>query len=274
MKDYHGYALITGGSSGIGLAFANLLAKEGYPLVLVAQDKAKLKKAADELKKNYKVKVLTISVNLADPKSTDLIYNTLKKKKIHVGLLINNAGFGVRLDTFQIQDRKKTLDMIRVMCMSLTDLTYKFLPAMIKKGRGGIIFTSSLAAAQMGPNFVAYGASKAFSLRFGTNLHAELLGTGIDVLTVCPGVIETDFWKRVGVKSLPSYIKMRSPYLVAEPALKALGKKIVIFAVAPPERVFLFLGRFLPLSWLEAIAIRLINKVRRDIKKGKLKKKT
>ncbi len=94
MKKYEGYALITGGSSGIGLALAHELAAKGYDLVLVARDLHALKKVQIEIKEAHKVDVITISQDLSKPESTDIIFEKLQKKHIHVGLLVNNAGFG------------------------------------------------------------------------------------------------------------------------------------------------------------------------------------
>jgi short-subunit dehydrogenase len=254
MKKYEGYALITGGSSGIGLAFAHLLAAEGYDLVLVAQDNVKLKKTATMLKKTYKVKVLTLSQDLADRKATDKVYNFVQKKKIYVGLLVNNAGFSAGLDEFQVQDCKKTLNMIQLMCVNLTELTYKFLPHMLKEGSGGIILTSSIAASLICPLFAVYSATKAFSLKFGINLHAELDGKGVDVLTVCPGIVDTNFFIRSGIGKFPFYVKLNTPINVAQKALGALGRKPVILVASAPERFLNLLVKLLPLKIGERFA--------------------
>ena len=183
MNKYEGYALITGSSSGLGLEYAKQLAAEGYDLVLVARDKSRLAKAVADIKKDYSVDVISISQDLSKPESTDVIFTTLQKKKIHVGLLFNNAGFTTFAD-FHETPRDKTLGMINLMCSSLTDLTYKFLPPMFEKGSGGIVFVASIAAFFPGPLIAVYDAAKAFALQLGINLHAEYAHKGIDVLAV------------------------------------------------------------------------------------------
>src|SRR5689334_9775775 len=93
MKKYDGYALITGGSSGLGLEFARQLAVAGYNLVLVAKDKAKLEAAASKLREQHSIDVVSIAADLSTRDSTQVILTALKAENIHVGILINNAGF-------------------------------------------------------------------------------------------------------------------------------------------------------------------------------------
>jgi uncharacterized protein len=227
MKNYEGYALITGGSSGIGLEFAKQLAEQGYNLVLVARNKEKLAAEANGLKKKYSVEVVTISQDLSKLEAADIIFETLKKKKIHVGLLVNNAGFGI-MGHFHELSREKALNMVNVMCVNSMDLSLKFLPPMLKKGIGGIIFLSSLAGTVPGPYYVVYSSAKAFELQMAISLHAEYDRNGIDVLAVCPGAVETEFF---GVDKFPrplDSVHLLASDEVARQSLQALGKVIVL----------------------------------------------
>ena len=177
------------------------------------------------MEKEFSIEALTIPQDLSDLDSADKIYNELLRKKVHVRLLINNAGFGLSC-LYHENDRQKNLDLIKVMCLSVADLTYKFLPGMLERGSGGIIITSSVAAFIPTPTFAIYGAAKGFSLNLGICLHAEYENKGIDVLTLCPGWVDTNIYKVGGVEA-PKTPLMTTKY-VATKSLDALGKDIIL----------------------------------------------
>jgi short-subunit dehydrogenase len=260
MKKYEGYALITGGTGGIGLEFAKQLADKGYNLVLVARNKDKLAADAKGLMKKYSVDVVTISQDLSKIESTEVIFEALKKKKIHVGLLINNAGFGL-MGNFHELSHQKSLEMLNVMCLSLTDLTYKFLPGMLAKGSGGIIFLSSIAGQLPGPYFAVYSSAKAFSLHFALSLHAEYEKKGLDILAVCPGGVDSHFFRESGEGvPVPAKTALLSPVDVAAKSLDALGKQIVITIPNDMKtRVGLVLKNVMPYSAIEKVSQQVIK---------------
>jgi short-subunit dehydrogenase len=224
MKKYNGYVLITGGSSGIGFEFAKQLAAQGYDLVLVAQDEAKLTAAANDILVNHSVKVVTIAQDLSNYESTQAIMKVLKDKNIYVGLLINNAGFGW-MSLFHNTPADKLKGMINLMCYNVTELTYHLLPEMLKHGKGGIIFISSIAGTVPCPGFSVYGATKAYLLELAINLYTEYKQRGIDVLAVCPGLVDTEFANRANHVALGAKL---TPQSVVRKSLAALGKKVVI----------------------------------------------
>lgn len=262
MKKYEGYALITGGSSGIGLAFAHELAEQGYNLVLVARNMAKLKEVATQLKKKYSVDVQIISQDLAKLDSADVIFKKLQARKIHVGLLINNAGFGSPLKLFHEDSRKNQLDLIKIMCLTLTDLTYKFLPSMLEKGSGAIILTSSMAAQFTMPHSNVYGAVKGYSLNFGINLHADYAPRGIDVLTICPAFVATNIFEASGFTAPPG-VNFITAQEVAQKSLKALGKDIVLNLTGQQWdiKIGLILSHFLPFKLREMISRKMARSI-------------
>lgn len=259
MKKYQGHALITGGSSGIGLAFAHELARQGYNLVIVSNIRTELEDAKKALEA-YGVEVISLFQDLSDSNSTDLIYNTLQAKNIHIGLLINNAGF-VYSGLFHKLDQKKLIDMIRVMVISLTELTYKFLPQMLEKGEGGIIINSSISAQLLSPYNQVYGSVKAYSLKFGESLHAQYLNSGIDILTICPALVKTNIYKNAGYNTPWAY-PLISPMEVVHKSLAALGKKIVINIYGDQKKLkFLALiNRFLSRQLIERITRLMIKR--------------
>lgn len=258
MKKYDGYALITGGSSGIGLAFAHELAAQGYDLVLVARDKTKLAAAKKSIQSAHPIKVITLSHDLAKEDSAKKIVHFLHTKKIHIGLLINNAGFG-SFGYFHQQDHMKSLDMINTMCLGYTDLTYKLIPAMLEKSSGGIIFISSILALIPGPLFAVYAASKAYIFKLGISLHIEYESKGIDVLTVCPGPIDTNFYKAQNIPEPKTNIL--PPSIVVKKALKALGNEIAISVPSDLlQRILPILNNLLSLKIMEKMAKKAYKK--------------
>jgi uncharacterized protein len=224
------WALVTGGSKGIGLELSKLFAKAGYNLVVVARHEKALEEVKNELEGNYGVKVLTISIDLSIPDSSKKIYNKLQKEKIQIGILVNNAGFGnygpfARTD-WETEEREMQLNMI-----SLVQLTKLIMPQMLAKGDGKIMNVASTAAFQPGPFMAIYYATKAFVLSFSEALAEELEGTGIMVTALCPGPTRTHFQERAGV-SESSLIRhgMMDAKDVAKAGFEGLmsGKRIVI----------------------------------------------
>lgn len=258
MKKYEGYALITGGSSGLGLEFAKQLGELGYNLVLVARDDKKLESARKLLTKSYDIDVVSITQDLTHPDSTDIIHGILQKKKIHVGLLVNNAGTATT-HSFHKTPRNITLDMVKVSCQSVTDLTQKFLPGMLAKGSGGIIFLSSPVARLPGPFSAVYAACKAFELHLAVSLHAEYSNTGIDILALSPGITDTNLYHR-GELLVPPKAKFLQPSVVVKKALDSLGKKIeVVVPNDMPLRIGTFMAGILPRKLMEKISLKVVK---------------
>ena len=135
-------ALITGASSGIGRELCKLFAKDGYNLVLVARDEARMIKVGEELVGRYAINPKIIAKDLALPDAAQEIYDQLKSENIEVNYLVNNAGFG-QWGKFHEIDPQIHHDMIAVNMTSLTKLTQLFLPDMVKRGYGGIFNVAS-----------------------------------------------------------------------------------------------------------------------------------
>jgi uncharacterized protein len=182
-------ALITGASSGIGEEFARQLADRGYELILVARRKDRLEQLAEELP----TKATAIECDLA--MEADKLPAKVKRRRLQVDHLINNAGFGLR-GRFLELDPKREAEMVRVNCEAVVTLTHAFVPAMVDRGSGGVITVASTAGMQPLPYEVTYGASKAFAISFMEALWTELRGTGVRCLVVNPGPVRTE-WQGV-----------------------------------------------------------------------------
>src|SRR6266542_6966511 len=182
-------ALVTGASSGIGEQFARQLAARGHDLVLVARRADRLEALAAELPTTAHVVPCDLVTEAAslEPRVSEL--------GVQVDLLVNNAGFGTS-GPFLEHDPQRDAEQVRVNCEAVVTLTHAFLPAMVERGRGGIINVASSAGMQPIPYESVYAATKAFAISFTDALYAELRGSGIRVLAVNPGPVPTE-WQEV-----------------------------------------------------------------------------
>jgi short-subunit dehydrogenase len=182
-------ALITGASSGIGEEFARRLAGRGYDLILVARRKDRLEQLAEQVPTTAHVIESDLVSGAAD------LPDKVSKLGVDVDLLVNNAGFGLR-GHFTDLDPEREAAMVRVNCEAVIILTHAFVPAMVERGRGGVITVASTAGMQPLPYEATYGASKAFAISFMEALWMELRGTGVKVTVVNPGPVKTE-WQGV-----------------------------------------------------------------------------
>ena len=185
-------ALVTGGSGGIGLEFAKVLARNGFDLVLVARKRDTLEAAAGQLEGKFDVKAHVFAADLRRREAPEEIFDFLKNENIPIEILVNNAGFGLGGE-FSETSVQRELEMIQVNIAALTHLTKLFLPPMIKRRSGRILNVASTAAFQPGPLMAVYYATKAYVLSFSEALAEELRKSGITVTALCPGPTQTDF---------------------------------------------------------------------------------
>lgn len=191
-------ALVTGASFGIGRELAKLLARDGFDLVLVARDEARLELLAAELRARYGIQADVLIQDLAEPDASAQIVARLQEADVHISILINNAGFG-DFGAFARSDIEEQIRMLQVNIAALTILTRLLLPPMIACQRGQILNVASTAAFAPGPLMATYYASKAYVLSFSLALSNELKGSGVTVTTLCPGPTRTEFQKRAGL---------------------------------------------------------------------------
>jgi short-subunit dehydrogenase len=190
-------ALVTGASVGIGRDLAELFARDGHPLALVARNESQLQELAAKLRDRYRVSVDVIVQDLSVTDAPQRIFDSLQSKSI--GYLVNNAGFGTH-GPFAQSDLSTQLGMLQVNVAALTHLTRLFLPEMLKRGSGRIMNVASVAAFMPGPLMAVYYASKAYVLSFSEALANELAGSGVTVTALCPGPTRTEFQKRAGIE--------------------------------------------------------------------------
>ncbi|TDJ21700.1 MAG: SDR family NAD(P)-dependent oxidoreductase [Deltaproteobacteria bacterium] len=214
---YGEWAVVTGASAGIGKEFARALAADGMSVVLTARRGDRLRELADELEKNHQVSIRVVEADLTDPAAAEAIATAVSD--LEVGVLVANAGFGYagRIDK---QETARLTDMVQVNCAAVVALTSRFVPAMVERGRGGVIITGSAAAYQPMPLHAVYAASKVFDQYFGEALAVELRDQGVDVMVIEPGRTETEFQDAAGEQSGGGQL----PHEVVETAFDALGR--------------------------------------------------
>jgi uncharacterized protein len=252
------YALVTGASSGIGECFARMLAARKQNLILVARSKEKLVALGQELSAVHGIVAEPVEVDLSVAGAAERLATLLRDRKLQVELLINNAGFGARGRFHEIPVERQS-KMIRLNILALVELTHFLLPALVKAGRGGIINVSSTASFQPVPYTSIYGATKAFVTSFSLGLAEELRGSGVSVVTLCPGGTRTNFGAASGyeVTKLPG--GSQSPEQVVSVALKALDRGGGLVVPGTKNKAGVFVQRFVPRNWVVRGAARIFK---------------
>ena len=188
------WALITGGSSGMGLEYARQLAKRGYDLVLVSNRQEELEQASEELSKVYPVRVVTRFQDLSAETAADELMVFCQEQSIDVEVLVNNAGMFF-FEELTTENEAKVLAMMRLHMLTPTRMCLLFGEVMKRRGHGYILNMSSMAAKLPCPGIAVYSATKAYLKSFGKSLFFEMRPYGVGVTTVCPAAIATPLYK-------------------------------------------------------------------------------
>ena len=198
-------ALITGGSSGMGLEYARQLAAKGYDLLLVSNQQEELDKAASALSKAYQVDVIGHFQDLATETAAEELYRFCQAENFQIDVLINNAGMFF-FEELTTENQAKALTMMRLHIFTPTRLCILFGEAMKQRGSGYILNVSSMAAKLPCPGITTYSATKAYLKSFSKSMYYELRPYGVGLTVVCPAAIATPLYKlkpsllKLGVK--------------------------------------------------------------------------
>lgn len=222
-------ALITGASEGIGRSFAEVYAKNGHDLVLVARNQIKLEEFAKDLRNKYAVNVEVFAADLIPVDAAQKLFEAIAIKEIDIDILVNNAGM-MQVEKLSQSDPQQLNNLLQLNVQSLVNMTQQFVKPMLYRGQGKIVNVGSIASFMPTPNFAAYGASKAFVLSFSEGIAEELRGTGVTITCVCPGMTETKMLSHAeGLeKFIPKFLKA-DPMELAAQAYKASNKGDVVF---------------------------------------------
>jgi uncharacterized protein len=196
-------ALITGASSGLGEAFAERLAADGHDLIVVARREDRLRALADRLSDAHATATEVLVADLTAPDDLQRVEARIATAPA-LDLLVNNAGFGGYRPFLQL-DPDRAEELIRLQVLAVTRLARAALPAMVARGRGAVInvssqlaFSVTMPSPPLPPGRAVYAATKAYVNAFTQLLHGELAGTGVRVQALCPGVMRTEFYARMG----------------------------------------------------------------------------
>jgi short-subunit dehydrogenase len=196
--------VVTGATSGLGLAFARQLAASGHDVVLVARDVGRLEKIGADLRARHTVEAEVLPADLATMSGTALVERRLRDDDRPVDLLVNNAGFALRRP-FLANDIAEEERMLDVLVRAVLRLTLAAVPGMVNRGRGAVVNVSSTAG------FVprgTYSAAKSYVTAFTEGLAGTLSGTGVRAMVLVPGFMRTELHERAGIdmSALPSYL--------------------------------------------------------------------
>ena len=209
-----GTALVTGPTSGIGEAFARLLAERGHDLVLVARDKERLAALAESLSSAHGVSVEVLPADLSDRVQLGLVEQRLSDRGRPITVLVNNAGFGIkaRFTRGDIGDEQRMLD---VLVSAVMRLSHAAAVSMGERGEGAIINVSSVASWLTGST---YSAAKAWVTVFSEGLAGEVAPLGVSVTAVCPGYVRTEFHERaeMNMGSVPGWMWLDADRVAAK----------------------------------------------------------
>lgn len=230
MESNKTYALITGGTSGIGYELAKIFATNGHNLILVSRDEADLTITRNELLE-LGVDVQIISKDLFDKQSPFDLYNEICEKGYEVDVLVNNAGQG-QYGEFSDTNIYRELSIIQLNISSLVVLTKLFLQDMLKKGKGKILNLSSIASKTPGPLNSVYHGTKAFVQSFTQAIATEVKDKGITVTALLPGATDTDFFNKADMQQskLAKEGKLEDAKIVAKEGYDALmrGDQMIV----------------------------------------------
>ncbi len=217
MSRPHPASLVTGASSGIGRALADLLAAGGHELVLVARGEERLRETAADLEARHGARAHVVVADLARAEAPERIGEAVDRLGLAIDHLVNNAGFSV-YGPFAETDPDAQREVIAVNVTAVTSLARRFLPPMVARGAGRVLNVASTAAFQPGPRMAVYYASKAYVLSFSLALSVEVQGTGVTVTALCPGPSPTGFAVRAGVERAPLF---KAKWLSTDPRVVA-----------------------------------------------------
>jgi short-subunit dehydrogenase len=245
-------ALITGASSGIGVALAEELARRGRGLTLVARRADRLRELADRIAGEHGVRVEWISADIADPAERDRLAPEVAERGLVVDMLVNNAGIGTN-GLFHELPIEGEIQMVRLNVEAMLALCGAFVPGMVERGRGSVLNVASVSGFMPVPRQATYAASKAFVLTFTESLTLDLDGTGVTATALCPGPVKTEFGGII--EGLPDRLYVE-PERVAREAIDGLldGDRTVI--PGGPNKMNAVFGRHAPRAVFMAYARR------------------
>ena len=213
------YALVTGGSSGMGLEYCRQLARRGYDIIMVSNRQDQLDEAAPALSGESGVKVIPLFLDLSDPAAASLLLEKVDAMDAFPEIMVHNAGMFFFLE-LNPELLPKAEAMVRLHVGFVTSSVVLFGERMKQRGSGRMLLVSSMAARIPAPGISVYAASKAYLRSFGESMYYELRPYGVTVTTVCPAAIDTPLYglsdkmrlwgRRLGLIHTPAWLVRRA----------------------------------------------------------------
>ena len=255
--------LITGGSGGIGLEMARLLAVRGHRLVLVSRDASRLRAAADDLRRAHDVDVHVHAIDLSEPGAAQRLFEHTQREGQQIDSLVNNAGFGV-VEEHVSMDPGQLHRMLQLDVVAVAELCHRYGSAMKQRRAGRILNVASTAAFQPTPYFAAYGAAKAFVLNFSEALAKEMEDHGVSVSCLAPGPTDTAFFdgtnpQRIAGDHFFGKAGRADPRVVAEVGVALMLGGGLTRVVGFMNQVLILGNRFVPRPLVAAISKRMLR---------------
>ncbi len=243
LRKYGPWALVAGGSEGLGAAFAEELAGRGLNLIILSRRPGPLEETAGRLRAAHGVQVRTLSLDMADPGTLAAVEK--ETAGYEIGLLVCNAAIAYTGPFLrpEFDEYQRILD---VNCRCSLGLIHAQARKMAARHRGGIVVMSSLAAFQGSPMVAVYGATKAFLVTLAEALSDELKPDGVDVCACCPAVVLTPNFLADGhAADGPTPLSLEPAY-VARATIKELGRKTIVIPSAMSKLAHFMMGRLMP----------------------------
>ncbi len=249
-------AIITGASSGIGRELVRLISEYACDVDEIWAV-ARREKLLEELKQTTDVQIRVIPMDLTDALSFNELKELLEKEGKDVSVLINCAGYG-KFGSYSDIENEEALGIIDLNCKALVGVTNVTLP-FIKQG-GKILQICSIASFQPLPLMSVYAASKVFVLNYSRALHMELKPRNISVTALCPGWVDTEFFKTATDTKNPGavtkYTFMQTSERVARQGLRAMKKGRIISVVGKQNKILYVIAKILPVKLIMKIWLK------------------
>lgn len=243
--------LVTGATSGIGRAFAEHLARDGYDLVIVARDKARLETTQEELQQRYSINVDVIPADLSTDEGVDKVADRLLNEERPIDFFINNAGHGSSKSFLEMSAEEHD-HMVRLNVNAVVKLSHAALTTMVKRNSGSLINLGSVAAYTVGfRSSSTYAATKAFVIAFTEGLMPTVAKTNVRVMVLCPGFVKTEFHSRAKISKgkVSSYLWLEADNVV-DAAMADYKKGRLLSVPTFRYKVIVGLSRFAPRNLL------------------------
>jgi short-subunit dehydrogenase len=239
--------IITGATQGIGRALAEEFAKGGHTLLLIARDKARLAKTVAEVSAAHDVAVHHVACDLSTLEGCDRVEEALREHGLYAEELVNNAAI-MTAGFFQDQDPATLRRLVDLNVRAVVDLTRRFLPGMLARGRGGVLNVASVEGFMPVPYQATYAATKAFMISYSRALAYETMGTGVRICVVAPGPIETELHAKAGAEHsrYVVFLPVMSPEDMARAAYRRFKRGNWVIIEGWLNRLAAFGVRFVP----------------------------